>query len=290
MSLSNQPQGTGYLVLSVLRGAVDRIPAGAMFERGVRPVAAAMRKGVLRSPYLLVVTMLILSAAPSPCFAQGDDQAALPRFGVEGKGSTLGFGVEAATAVTSRSNVRIGVNLFGFGVNKTKDGISFDARLKMRSLQATFDYYLWRGFHVSPGALLYNGNAVTASVSVPGGRSFRLSGTTYYSDANNPITGNADVSMWKTAPMILIGYGNLLPRNGRHFTANVDVGLVYEGAPAVALNLAGGTCDAQGLNCQTVSGNPAIQSSIQSEQAKLSHDLRLLRFYPVLSFGFGWRF
>jgi hypothetical protein len=244
----------------------------------------------LSSQRLLIATVLILSAGASPCFAQTDDHASLPRFGIEGKGSTLGVGIEAATAVTSRSNVRIGFNAFGFGVNKTKDGISFDARLKMRSLQATFDYYLWHGLHISPGALLYNGNTVTASVSVPGGRSFTLSGTTYYSDANNPITGTGDVAVWKTAPMILLGYGNLLPRNGRHFTANFDVGLVYEGAPAVTLNLNGGTCNAQGLSCQTVSGNPSIQSSIQSEQAKLSHDLRLLKFYPVLSVGFGWRF
>src|SRR5262249_34400533 len=76
-----------------------------------------------------------------PCYAQ------LPRLGVGAKVSTLGFGFEAATAVTSRSNVRGGFNFFGYDHDASKNGIDYAARLRFRSIEAHYDWFLG-GFHV----------------------------------------------------------------------------------------------------------------------------------------------
>jgi len=225
-----------------------------------------------------------------PCVAQTVSFQDLPRFGLQGKVSTLGFGVEAATAVSDRSNVRFGFNALDLNLDETKDGISYDATLSLRSFQATFDYYLYRGLHVSPGFVIYNGNKLDATASVPGGRSFSLGNATYYSDSKNPIQGTGSVTVRKAAPMLLLGIGNLLPRSGRHFTVNFDFGVVFQGSPAATLNLNGGTCDTSGQFCADISGNSDVQANIRAEQTKLNEDLEPFKYYPVLSLGFGWRF
>ena len=78
----------------------------------------------------------------------------------------------------------------------------------------------------SPGALLYNDNQITGGASVPAGKTFTLNGTTYTSSATNPVTGNGSVTMNKEAPKLTVGWGNLLPRNGRHFTVRWNSGLL----------------------------------------------------------------
>ncbi len=223
-----------------------------------------------------------------PCLAQGD--ADLPRFGVQAKVSTLGVGAEAATAVTSRSNVRFGFNAFSLGLDRTRDGISYNGTLRLRSVQAMFDYYIFRGFHAGGGVLLYNGNKLDANASVPGGRAFTLGGTRLVSDPANPVTGLAKLAGNKASGMILLGVGNPLPRDGRRFTVNFDFGVVFHGSPGANLNLSGGACDAAGQNCVNAATNPSIQSLVQAERAKWIRDLEPYKYYPVVSIGFGYRF
>jgi hypothetical protein len=205
------------------------------------------------------------------------------------KVSTLGIGGEVAVAVSHRSNVRVGFNAFSYGHTFDKDGATYKGTLDLRSAQATWDLFLLRWLHVSPGVLLYNGNQVTASVSVPGGKTFTLSKTTYISDSADPITGTGKLSVYKAAPMVLFGIGNLVPRGG-HFSTTFEVGAAYQGPPRVALNLAGSACDSTGVFCRTISSDPTIQSNIVAEQAKLNKSASPYKFYPVISFGFGYRF
>ena len=137
--------------------------------------------------------------------------------------------------------------------------------------------------------LLYNGNKVTANVSVPGGQSFTLSNANYVSDAADPIAGTGKLTVYKAAPMALIGIGNLVPRS-RHFSTSFEIGAAYQGPPRVALNLSGSACDPTGLNCRSISSDPTIQSNIAAEQVKLNKSASPYKFYPVLSFGVGYRF
>jgi hypothetical protein len=95
--------------------------------------------------------------------------------GVGVKASTLGIDGEVAVAITRRSNVRFGFNAFSYGHSFDKDGATYAGNLDLRSAQATYDFFLLRWLHVSPGVLLYNGNQVSANVSVPGGQNFTLS-------------------------------------------------------------------------------------------------------------------
>jgi len=123
--------------------------------------------------------------------------------GIGVKAGLLGVGVEVATPLSYHVNIRGGGNFMSYSDTLTSDGISYNAALRFRSAEASVDWFPWaKGFHISPGALLYNGNQITAGASVPAGKTFTLDGTTYTSSATDPVTGTGAVTMNKTAPKL----------------------------------------------------------------------------------------
>ena len=144
---------------------------------------------------------------------------------------------------------------------------------------------------MSPGVIAYNDNHVNASASVAGGNIFMLSGTTYESDPTNPVTGTAKLSFNKISPTVMIGLGNLVPRNGKHFSVNFEAGVAFSGSPKVGLNLTGNVCTpgTAPLVCQSTS-NSTVQNNIQGEQTKISKDLSPFKYYPLVSMTIGYRF
>jgi hypothetical protein len=190
-----------------------------------------------------------------------------------------------------RSNLRLGLSTFNYSHTFDKDGVSYKGTLGLRSVQATYDFFPFAGgFHLSPGALLYNGNQISANASVPGGSSFTLSGTTYVSSSANPLSGKGSLAFNKAAPMFLIGWGNLARRSERHFGVSFDLGFAYQGAGRTNLNFAGSVCDATGAFCRDVTTDPTFQSNVLAEQNKINRSVAPFRFFPVMSLGFGYRF
>ena len=262
-----------------------------------------MRRGPVFAVLLLSANFLAAGLAAantdSPDFSSAE--ASLPPapskqsseshfpIGVGVKVSTLGIGGEVAVGLSQRSNVRFGFNAFSYGHTFDKDGATYKGTLDLRSAQATYDIFPLHWFHISPGVLLYNGNKVSAKVSVPGGQTFTLSNTTYLSDAADPVSGTGKLTVYKAAPMVLFGFGNLVPRSG-HFSVSFEIGAAYQGPPRVALNLGGSACDSSGVFCRSISSDPTIQSNIVAEQSKLNKSASPYKFYPVLSFGFGYKF
>lgn len=229
------------------------------------------------------------SASPDPAApAKGSSEGRVP-IGVGVKVSTLGIGGEVAVGLSHRSNIRVGFNAISYGDTFSKDGVTYKGNLNLRSAQATWDLFLLSWFHISPGVLVYNGNKVTANLSVPGGQTFTLNKTNYLSDPADPITGTGKLTVYKAAPMVLFGIGNLVPRS-RHFSTTFEIGAAYQGPPRVALNLAGSACDSTGVFCRSVGSDPTIQANVVAEQAKLNKSASPYKFYPVISFGVGYRF
>src|SRR6266849_5998660 len=238
--------------------------------------------------FLMNLPAARLSAAAPAVPAQGSSEGRIP-IGVGVKVSTLGIAGEVGVAVSHRSNVRFEFNAFSYGHTFDKDGVTYKGTLDLRTAQATFDLFFLKEFHISPGVLVYNGNNVTANASVPGGKSFTLSNTNYVSAAADPIAGTGKLTVYKAAPMILFGIGNLVPRS-RHFSTSFEIGAAYQGPPRVTLNLSGSACDSTGLFCRSISSDPTIQANLVSEQAKLNKSASPYKFYPVLSFGVGFKF
>lgn len=204
--------------------------------------------------------------------------------------STLGAGAEVGVSLSSKLNVRGGVNIFQYNRGFNLDGITYKGQLNLRSGEDHLDWYpLGHTFHLSPGLLVYNGNGATATANVPGGSTFTLGGTTYTSNPANPITGTGKLDFVKAAPTAMFGFGNLVPQS-RHFTYNFELGVVFQGSARTKLSLAGSACDASGLNCVNAATDPTVQSNVVAEQKKLNNKLSPFKYYPVVSFGFGYRF
>jgi hypothetical protein len=212
------------------------------------------------------------------------------RVGIGVKVSTLGVGVEVATPLAGRFNVRGGFNMFRYNRAITNDGIPYNGQLQFQSGEAHLDWFPFGGFHISPGLLFYNGNQVTATAAVPGGQTFSVGGTSYQSDLVTPVTGTGKLNFVRVSPSIMMGIGNLIPRNGRHYSFLFEVGAVYQGSARVALNLAGNVCDTTGLNCRPISGDATVQANIQAQQVKIQNDVNPYRFFPVISLGVGFNF
>jgi hypothetical protein len=210
--------------------------------------------------------------------------------GIGVKASTLGIGGEVAFPVTHYSNVRFGFNAFNYNHTFVKDNVTYKGSLLLRSAQATWDLFLVGGFHLSPGVLLYDGNKISANASVPGGTSFTLNNVNYVSDPANPVSGTGKLELNKVAPMLLLGIGNLVPRSHRHFSATFEVGAAYQGAPRATLNFSGNVCDPSGLICRPISSDPTVLANIQKEQTKINKSASPFRFYPIMAFGFGYKF
>ena len=99
------------------------------------------------------------------------------------------------------------------------------------------------------------------------------------------------MTLRKTAPLILFGFGNPIPRSGRHLGFNVEAGVVFQGSPTTKLNLTGTACLVNStIGCMNAAASPIVQNSIQAEQAKLNSDLNAFQYFPVLSAGVSWKF
>lgn len=232
------------------------------------------------------------SAAPAEAVPPGESSGkrSPSRIGIGVKFGTMGVGVEAATPLLYRLNVRGGFNFFRYSRSITNDGIVYDGQLHLQSGEAHIDWFPFGGFHVSPGLLFYNGNSISGAAAVPGGQQFTLGGTAYESDPATPVTGTGSLSFIKVAPSLMVGVGNLIPKNGRRFSFLFEAGAAYQGPARVALNLTGNVCDTTGTICGPIATNSTVQASIQAQQQKIRNDVNPFRFYPIISGGVGFNF
>lgn len=137
--------------------------------------------------------------------------------------------------------------------------------------------------------MLYFHNQIAATGAVGAGQSFTLGTTTYINSVDDPVGVNASVTYGRqVAPLVLLGFGNLLPRSGRHFSAPVEFGGAYLQAPTLNMQLTGTACTSQG--CFNAATNAQVQANLTSELRQIRSDLRLLQVYPVMSVGLACHF
>jgi hypothetical protein len=202
-----------------------------------------------------------------------------------------GIGIEIATPLSRRFNARVGGNYFSFDDTFNTNGLIYGGTLRLRSAEASVDWYpRGKSFHISPGALVYNGNDLTAGLRVPGGNFFSLNDVEYQSSTADPVNGSASLKFNKAAPKLTVGFGNHIPRNQRHFSVPFEIGFAYIGDPTLLLNLKGMTCEMQGQFCVDVATNPEIQSNLKAQQMKYQKDADDARFFPIVSVGFAYSF
>jgi hypothetical protein len=255
-------------------------------------------RSTVKKAFSLTVLLLVICATSASFALAGGAEApptpegsSRPGVAIAFKSSSLGLGVESGVSMTRFLDIRGGFDAFSFSPTFSANGIHYNGTLRLRSAQALVDlkpFSDW--FHISPGMMIYNGNQITAKANVPGGQTFSLGGVDFRSNPLNPINGTGQMTFKKAAPMVLFGFGTLVPHK-RHFTFYNDIGVVFQGEPKTVLNLAGSACDpVTGLACVNAATDPTIQTQVTAEQTKINNDTKIAKYYPVFSLGFGFRF
>jgi hypothetical protein len=253
----------------------------ASFEAATTP---AISIDVLPKPSLLGKKSSTEASAPKQIGAKPFSKVALGF-----KASTLGTGLELATPLLRSMNLRIGANIFAFGYAFSIDGVDYNSDLHFRSAQASLDWFpTHSSFHISPG-ILYGRNSLSALAAVPPGQSFSLGDQPLINSIDDPMGGTASAVFPRNfAPTLMVGYGNMIPRTGNHFSFPLELGVAFTGRPLIDLKLSGTACTTDG--CFYSVTDPTTQIGLQKEIAKLNNDVRWFPIYPIVSAGVAYRF
>src|SRR5216683_2130341 len=206
------------------------------------------------------------------------------------KVDSLGAGVELATPLSRSFNLRAGANIFALGYAFDIDGVVYNSDMHFRSAQVNVDWFPWhnRRFHISPG-VLYVRNSLTAIASVPPGQYFELGDQGFINSMDDPLGGSASIKFpLQIAPTIMMGFGNLIPRSGKHLSIPFEFGAAFMGTPRINVQFTGTACTNEG--CVDAATNQEVQQNLADEVAQLNHTLKYIPAYPIVSIGVAYRF
>lgn len=216
------------------------------------------------------------------------------RIGVAVHAGLNGIGADVALAVASHFNVRVGGQFFSYSTSFQEEGADVNASLRLGGGNASLDWFPFHnGFHVSPMVIFLNQTDVRATVIVPPGQTISLDNGDYRSSQADPLHGSASVGVWKTSPGLTIGYGNIIPRSGNHFSFPVELGFYYVGQPTLKVAFSGSACDPsepEPLGCQPVQQDAGFQRDLAAFIRRNNNNLSYASFFPVASFGVGYSF
>jgi len=232
------------------------------------------------------------AGAAAPAMAtEGGSGKPLSGLAVGVKFGLAGVGFDVATPlVPRRLNLRGGASFFSYSPDiTTSDNLVVNGTLKFQNAAVMADFFPFKGrFRISGGATVYNFTNLAATITVPGGNSFTLGNTKYYSNPSSPLVGTGVFNFGgKTAGRVSIGTGNMLPRKG-HWTFESEIGVQFFTEPTVAFAFTGQGCTTDVGGVYSGCG-PVASSDVASEQAKIQNDLTDLKYFPILSIGLSYK-
>ena len=257
-----------------------------------------MKRCLVSSPGVvfsfLVAVFCLLQGAEAQTGAMVYAMRPLSHVGVDAHVGIDGIGFDVATPIAQHFNVRVGGDFFSYSTNFTEEGANVDASLQLQSAHANLDWFPFHnGLHVSPMVVLANNNHGRATVLVPAGNTINLNGQDYISSLTDPLHGSGSVDFRKTSPGLTVGWGNILPRSRKHFSFPVELGFYYVGQPTLKIAFTGSACDPTqpaSIGCESVNDDPDFEKDLNAFRTRNEHNLSYASFFPVFSFGVGYRF
>lgn len=226
------------------------------------------------------------------------------RFALGGGISLMGVNLQAATNLERHLNLRGTGNVFSYTANNiTVSNFNLDGKVNFATAGVSLDYYPFptHGFRLSPGAMLFNQNEITANAIGTAGSNISLNQVKYYADTATGVTpltmnGTLGLNAHKQAFTMTTGWGNMIPRKGGHWSFPFELGAAFTGEPTINVGLSGFGCTVQsdatinGESCVEMSTNTGAISDLNSQVAKWKSDLNSLQVYPIFSFGVSYAF
>jgi hypothetical protein len=198
-------------------------------------------------------------------------------FAVGINAGTNGFGGELTTNVTKKFNARIGFNLLNISENGSYDdedpGLDYNADLGVSNFSALVDFFpMNRGFKLTAGFYYYNFE-VTGD-AIPNENYIMNEGRDNEKVFTPDRLGSLAVRLEypnKFMPYIGLGFGNAISPKGIPVKFNMQLGMLYSGAPELAMT---GT----GMIAPTVDQAPNIQAGLNA-----------FEWLPVINLGLSVR-
>jgi hypothetical protein len=240
------------------------------------------------------------ASAPAPAAPEVSQGGPFSGLGVGFKLGVAGIGFDVATPIVpTRLNLRGGATFFSYNLSDTtSDGETINGTLKLQNSGIMADWFPFRGsFRLSGGVTVYNNKGLTGTANLADGKSMTLGNDKYYAIGN--LGGTAAVKLGgNTGGRVSFGFGNLVPKKGHHFSFDTELGIEFVSAPTVALAFTGNVCPSANYQSTTDSCTGGNQNAstyapfltdVTAEQNKYQNDLNFVKFYPIVSVGFGWR-
>ncbi len=215
---------------------------------------------------IIIVMVMFLFAFCTAGYAQS------PSLGV--KVSTLGIGVEVEQSFLDSFGGRIGVNYFSFSYDGTEEDIEYEFDLNLMSVSALLDWHPFQGSFKISGGVLFNNNDIDANAKRAD--TFKIGDTRYTAAQVGTLKGKVDFD--DVSPYLGLGWDTSFGKDNS-FGLTFELGAVFQGAPQVDLSADG-----------PIAGNAVFQSELAKEEEKLQSDLDNFEIYPVIAFGFIYRF
>ena len=205
-----------------------------------------------------------------------------------------GIGLNVATPLSRKLNVRVGSDFFRYSTTLQQQGATVGISLRMQSSHTSLDWFPFGGrFRLSPQMVFANNNLIQATALIPSGSSITLNGHNYISSYSDPLHGAGSIDFRKISPGFTLGFGNIIPRTKAHLSIPIEAGFYYVGQPGLKANFSGSACDPAlppAIGCQSVTQNPGFQQDLSAFVARNNKNLSYASFFPVLSLGFGYSF
>lgn len=208
-----------------------------------------------------------------------------------------GIGLSIGIPLSDQFNLRAAGNAFSISREIEEDDDNggtntYNGKIKLLSYGLFTDWHPFHGaFRLTAGALM-NGNKATLD-AVNNGGAIDIGDCSYTSDPNNPLSVRGKTNFRKFAPYAGLGWGgNLNAEPG--FYGTFDLGVIFSGSANVKFNAAGQAISGSGDGaCGPVidaSTDPSVQAELAKDQADINESADKIKVWPVIGFGFGWRF
>jgi hypothetical protein len=245
-------------------------------------------------PIAQLLAILLLSPALAHAQVPAPARVWMPfsHLGVGATAGTTGLGAQIAVPYGAYWNLRAGVSYLGYSHTfHSSDGYPIEGHLRLAAAQAMVDWFpMAGGFHVSLGVLVPDLTRATARVALNANETITVNGAHYSTDSTNPLRGTGYVTVNKVAPLLTVGWGNLIPRDyHKRFSVPFEIGAAYQGAPIARVSISGDVCDQN--RCTPVAANPSFNHNVEVVRSDLNRNLSAYgQFFPVISIGVGYRF
>jgi len=199
---------------------------------------------------------------------------------IAARAGSTGFGGDFSFPVTDRFGLR--ANLFGGSISHatTESGVHYDSRMRFETAMGLLDFFPAAGrFRLSAGVAYNNNRLDLRARAASSSGTIDINDTTYNISDIGPVTG--ELRFNKANPYFGVGWGNGSRNLGVGLFFSSDLGIMIVN-PRVRLN----------ANCPSTF-SPAqcaqLDNNLREEEQQFKDDWGYHSWYPVLSFGIGYR-